>query len=276
MAANAPARPVPTPRPAAQRVAQPGDRICSNCREPNDSTRRFCRRCGTNLATAPIQSAKGPPWWRRIFRRQPKAFAAGERAGSMQKPGPSGGGSKVKPMTLIKGTLAVLVAVGVVGVIAVPSIQGVVLGRGGDIINDIRRFFVPELVNVYASTATPSSEVQDHPGKLLIDRFKNTDWQTSEGTPSIRLTFDAPFDLAAVWVHNGNADKYIDFRRPTKLAFVFPDGSTKEVELTDNHDPQRRDISANGIKSMEVKVVAATGPADAPLAISEIEFIGKR
>lgn len=194
----------------------------------------------------------------------------------MQKAAGTGGGSKLKPMTIIKGTLAVLVAVGIVGVIAVPSIQGVVLGRGGDIINEIRRFFVPELVNVYASTATPSSELQDHAGKLLIDRFKNTDWQSSEATPSIRLTFDAPFDLAAVWVHNGNADKYVDFRRPTKLAFVFPDGSTTEVSLVDDHEPQRFDISANGIKAMEVKVVAVTGPADAPLAISEIEFIGKR
>ncbi len=275
MVASAP-RPTPAPRPATERVAQPGDRICSNCSEPNDATRRFCRRCGTNLATAPIQPAKRPPWWRRIFQRKPKTFAAGERAGSMQKSGTSGGGSQLKPMTIIKGTLAVLIALGVIGVIAVPSIQGVVLGRGGAIINDIRKFFVPELVNVYASTATPSSEVQDHPGKLLIDRFKNTDWQSSEATPSVQLTFDTSFDLAAVWVHNGNADKYIDFRRPTRLSFVFPDGSATEVSLVDDHEPQRFDISANGIKSMEVKVVAMTGPADAPLAISEIEFIGKR
>jgi hypothetical protein len=164
----------------------------------------------------------------------------------------------------------------VIGMVAVPSFQGLVLGRGGAILSDIRKFIAPELVPVFASTATASSEVDGHPGKLLIDRFKNTDWQSPDATPTIKLTFDAPFDLAAIWVHNGNADKYTDFRRPTKLAFVFPDGSKTEVSLVDQHDPQRFDINASNIKEMEVRVVAATGPTGAPLALSEIEFIAKR
>lgn len=194
----------------------------------------------------------------------------------MRQPGKGGEGSKFKPVPIIRGVIAVLIALGLIGVVAVPSIQGIVLGRGGAIINDIRKFIAPELVPVYASTATASSEIDGHPGKLLIDRFKNTDWQSPDATPSIKLTFDDTFDLAAVWIHNGNADKYVDFRRPTKLAFVFPDGSTTEISLVDDHEPQRFDIGANAIKAMEVRIVAATGPADAPLALSEIEFIAKR
>jgi hypothetical protein len=225
---------------------------------------------------APLHSDKRPSWWRRIFRRQPKAHAAGVQVGSLRQPGASGKGNKIKPIPLIKAGLGLLVGLGIVGVIAVPSIQGVVLGRGGAIINDIRRFIAPELVPVYASAATATSETEEHPGRLLIDRFQNTDWRTSEATPSITLTFDAPFDLSAVYVHNGAAENYIDLRRPTKLAFVFPDGSTTEISLDDNHEPQKRDISADGVKALEIRVVGVTGPADAPLALSEIEFIAKR
>ncbi len=42
------------PRPAvdtSRRAPEPGDVICANCQEPNDPTRRFCRRCGSSLAT---------------------------------------------------------------------------------------------------------------------------------------------------------------------------------------------------------------------------------
>ena len=72
-------------------------------------------------------------------------------------------------MTAIKGVLGLLVAVGVVGVVAFPSIQGVVLSRGGAIINEIRRIIAPEQFHVYASVAVASSETPEHPGRLLID-----------------------------------------------------------------------------------------------------------
>ena len=194
----------------------------------------------------------------------------------MRQPGSSGAGKGFKAMPFIKGALAVLIAVGVVGVIAVPSLQGFVLSRGGEIINEIRRVIAPEQYRVYATTATASTETADHPGNLLIDRISVTDWRSPEATPSIKLAFDAPFDLAALYVHNGTAENYVGFRRPTALAFVFPDGSRAEISLIDDHKPQYFEISANDIKEVEIRVVAATGPADAPIALSEVEFIGKR
>jgi hypothetical protein len=269
MAASTPAQaaPAPTLRPVGQRVAQPGDRICSNCREPNDPSRKFCRRCGTSLATAQVHSAKPPSWWRRTFQRQSTA--------ATPKPGGSGeGGTALR--SILKGGLVALIALAIVAVVAVPSIRGAVLSTGGAILNDIRRLVAPELIPVFATNATASSEIEEHPAQRAIDRFKNTDWQAAEATPSINLAFDAPFDLAAVWIHNGTAENYTAFRRPKKLAFVFPDGSRTEIELVDNHDPQRLEISANGIRALEIRVVEATGPEGAPVALSEIEFIGKR
>ena len=179
-------------------------------------------------------------------------------------------------MPVVKAVLAALIVLGLVTVALVPSMRGAVLDRGGAIVNDIRRLIAPELVPVYPTTAVASSEIEEHPAERAIDRFKNTDWQAAEATPSLRLSFGSPFDLAAVWVHNGTAENYTALRRPTKLAFVFPDGSRTEWSLLDNHDPQRHDISANGIRELEVRVVESTGPEGVPLALSELEFIAKR
>jgi hypothetical protein len=51
----------PKPSAAQDRSAQPGDLICANCGEPNDPSRKFCRRCGSSLATASTASAPPPP-----------------------------------------------------------------------------------------------------------------------------------------------------------------------------------------------------------------------
>lgn len=51
----------PRRRPAEDtpgRAAKPGDIICAACQGPNDPTRKFCRRCGSSLATA----APAKPW----------------------------------------------------------------------------------------------------------------------------------------------------------------------------------------------------------------------
>jgi hypothetical protein len=275
-ATESPARPMPTARPIEARVAQPGDRVCSNCGEPNDPTRKFCRRCGTNLSVAAVQPEKPLPWWRRIFRRQPKTYTAGERVGSMRQPGQKGKPQSIKPMPAIRAVLAILVAVGVVGVIAVPSLQGLVLGRGGEIVDNIRKFFVPTLGIVHPISASASSENPDHSARLLIDTYNNTDWQTDDANPTITLTFQSPVDLAKLYVHNGTAENYTDFRRPTKIQVVIPGGSTTDISLVDDHKVQQFDVSASGLTTLEVRILETTGPTDQPIALSELEFIAKR
>jgi hypothetical protein len=47
----------------AASVAKPGDRICTQCGMSNDPTRKFCKRCGSSLAEAPI--AVKPSRWTR-------------------------------------------------------------------------------------------------------------------------------------------------------------------------------------------------------------------
>ena len=67
----------------------------------------------------------------------------------------------------------------------------------------------------------------------------------------------------------------MNFRRPSQLEFSFPDGTTKTVSLDDVHDKQLFELKASGVDEVTIKVLATVGPADAPVAISEIEFFKK-
>jgi hypothetical protein len=279
-----PERPRPTTpaRPIEARVAQPGDRICANCSEPNDPTRKFCRRCGTSLVAAPVQAAIRLPWYRRIFSRQPKpekTYAAGERTGGMQQKGSKGAkkGRKLPQVgTLIKGGLGLLIAFGIIGAVVFPSIPQMILGGGTGFIDEIRKMIAPTYAVVNPISATASSEVDGFPASLVIDRATNTEWRSTEANPTVTIGFQTPIDLGAVFVHSGSQDHFLETRRPSQLEFVFPDGSTKTIDLVDDHKAQQFFIDANDIKSLQVRVVSTAGEAEAPLALSEIEFRSKK
>ena len=167
-----------TPR----RVAQPGDVICSNCSEPNDPSRRFCRRCGTTLAAAvaPVTI----PWYGRLLRRQPKAYEAGERTKTM-KPG----GSRSVRTTwmrlnyVVRWVLTGLVLVGVVGYIAIPTVQGVVNRGIRTATEEIRRFIAPTPLAVRPISAASSDETADHPAADAVDKTSNSWWQAAGPRP---------------------------------------------------------------------------------------------
>lgn len=276
MVTQAPPKPAQPTRHVEQRIAQPGDLICSNCNEPNDPSRRFCRRCGTSLVAAAAPAARGLPWYRRIFRRAPKAYAAGERAGSMRQPGAKGAGRKMEVGPLVRGVLGVLIALGVIGAVALPDVRSMLISNATGFIDDIRKFIAPTLAPVHPIGATASSETEGHEGAKLIDQRSNSDWQSGEANPSITLTFQTEVDLGAIFVHNGTAEAFLDTRRPSKLQFVLPNGSTTDVTLVDDHKAQQFELNANDVKEIEVRIIETAGPEGAPVALSEIEFFMKR
>jgi hypothetical protein len=185
-------------------------------------------------------------------------------------------GRRVRPMPLIRGGLAVLVALGIVGVVAIPSLRTMVLDGVPAIVDQVRRLVAPTLEIVHPIEATATSETADHGARRMIDTFTNTDWQSAEASPTITVRFQEPIDLGAVYVHSGSAEQFVDLRRPSKLEFVFPDGSSREIDLADEHDPQRFEISASAIEELTIRVVGTLGPADAPVALSEVEFFRVR
>ena len=178
----------PRPRPTTtveQRVAQPGDRICGSCGEANDPTRKFCRRCGAGLGEARIVAEKPLPWWRRIFRRGPKApkqYAAGERIGTMAPGSASAGGGGVaglvrkglKVRNLVGLALGLIVAVGIFGYVGIPSFQGMINGAisGGipGIVDTIRKAVAPTLEIERPVSVTASSEVDRPSGAPAVRR----------------------------------------------------------------------------------------------------------
>jgi len=280
--AEAPVRPKPVAT-VERRVAQPGDRICGNCGEANDPTRKFCRRCGSSLVEAKVVVEKPLPWWRRIFRRkpkQPKAFAAGERSGSMKAGAQAGLRSGRRIMTYVRLAAGLLVVVGIFGYVGIPSVQKFVneaVGGGGisGIVDNIRRFVSPTLEPVRPTSVTASQELKDHPGRLAFDTFTNTDWEASGTSPSLTITFKEPVDLGAVIVHSGAADTFVDLRRPASLELAFSDGTSQTLTLKDEHDPQTFDLSASKVDSVTITIVETNGPAGAPVSLSELEFFRK-
>ena len=179
-------------------------------------------------------------------------------------------------MTLLKGVLIVAVALGAIAIIALPSLRTSVADAGAGIVKQVQRIVAPSLEVVHPITAGASSQIEDHgPGKL-IDTFSNTDWQSPEDAPSITLTFQEPVDLGAIIVHNGSAPGFIDQRRPSRLRLTFPDGSSKEIDLVDDHKPHDFDLTANAVDAVTIDVIATNGPAGTPVALSEIEFFRTR
>jgi hypothetical protein len=283
----------PRPRPTTtveQRVAQPGDRICGSCGEANDPTRKFCRRCGVGLGEAHIVAEEPLPWWKRIFRRGPKTpkqYAAGERIGTMAPGSSSAGGDGAKGLVrkglkvknLIALALGLIVAVGIFGYIGIPSFQGIInqaiSGGIPGVVDTIRKAVAPTLEIERPVSVTASSEVADHPARLLFDAATNTDWQGTDKVPSITVVFEEKVDLGAVILHIGSAKGFVDTRRPSELTFTFPDGSTQMITLEDIPDSQTFDMSASKADSVVITITATNGPEAAPISISEIEFFKK-
>ena len=270
-------------------MAQPGDRICSNCSEPNDPTRKFCRRCGTNLVSAAIVPAK-LPWYRRIFAPRPKpakTYAAGERIGSMRSGSAMGGakqglGGVVKGRTILVGIIGLLVGLGLIGYLGVPSFKSTVdtaLGGGPQqLIGNIQRMINPqlEIIRPKPGDITSDDVVGDHAASRVSDKGSNTEWQAAGDQPSLTIAFPETTDLSNVIVTSGAAKDFTSLRRPEQIRFLFDDGTSMTIRLEDDHDPQTFDLKAAKIKSVVVTVISTYGPDDAPMALSELEFFRRK
>jgi hypothetical protein len=185
----------------------------------------------------------------------------------------------LKVRNLIGLALGLIVAVGIFGYIGIPSFQGMInqaiSGGIPGIVDTIRKAVAPTLEIERPVSVTASSEVADHPARLLFDAATNTDWQGTDKVPSITATFEENVDLGAVILHIGSAKAFVDTRRPAELTFTFSDGSTQKITLEDVPDSQTFDMSASKVDSVIITITATNGPEAAPISISEIEFFKK-
>jgi hypothetical protein len=230
------------------------------CGVGNDPARRFCRRCGASLEQAVVAVPVKVPWYRRLFRRgSPERYRAGERPRSMEERG--------RPRRSILGIvlpLAVVIAViAAVGAYAgVPDVQRQV----NETISGLKRQFLPEL-----ATVTPVAS--DANVRNVIDLNTATWWEGDGDQPSFRLRFAPTVDLGAIIITNGaNGDDFPRFRRPSRLRLSAEGGSSVTLDIEDATEFRAHRIDLRDVSQLRVQVLETRGPADAPVAIRDLEF----
>ena len=275
--------------PAEVEPINPGDLICGQCGVGNEPTRNFCRRCGATLVAAEV--AAKPPWYRRIFRRKPKAKPlAGTR-----NAGATGTASRHGPSAVTRGKYAFLKFKSLKGkvgrIMVIVGILGVVVfsfGPGRDTVDDwyhsVKRLVFPEYDPVRPVAVSATSELDGHPAAAAIDQIKNSYWaEGAEGNgegQGLVFDFEEPIDLAKVGFTSGASSKPEDFvtqPRIRELQLLFDDGTTKTVELADKADFQSFDVERSGVTQVQLQIISVYPSLEGHAAsLAEIEFFIKR
>ena len=271
--------PEPEPESEIEEIVGPGEIRCAVCGTINDATRNFCRRCGKPLvAVAAIPVAKGPPWYRRIFRpRQPARLQAGER--------PTRLGDGGQPKRSLVGRLVPLlviavIAFGVTSILIMPNARDAL----GDLVTDLRLRFMPQIEDVHPIRAQGAGEGRND-GRLAVDNNTATFWLARSGTtePAVTVEIGSTINLGGLVVHSGSTTEsdFTAHRRPKTLELTFPgtDRPAVEVSLDDVAEPQPVALDVRDIDTVVIRVVSwfeAGAGGDQLVAIREIEFKERR
>ncbi|MDE3205973.1 MAG: hypothetical protein KGQ66_17335, partial [Acidobacteriota bacterium] len=272
------ARPVAKKAPSTRQM-NPGDKVCGQCGEGNDPSRKFCRRCGGSLVEAAVFQL---PWykalWRRLFTK--KQRQAGDRP-KMRRRAIGGHGGW---LTRAIGTIIVLAIIAVAVLSFVGPWHKSLHAREVRYYHDVVGQVHPTYNQFFAHAATATSSAAGHPPINAIDGELNTSWQ-SAGTvtgQSLTVQFAQATNVAKIGLHIGDQDtpqSYETEPRPEKIQLVFQGAKTvtKTLTVTDSASFQTFSVSADGATSVTFNiqsVYAATGSGQ-NISIAEIEFFTK-
>lgn len=247
--------------------------ICGQCGAGNKPARKFCRRCGHDLADAPVVKI---PWWRRLFARRPKAA---REAGSRPKMRRTG-----RPRRSPRQLLTLLTIVGIVlggGYFA----RGYVRGAGDMVID---RFKGVEPINPTGMTA--SSSQKGHGPGLARDGFDNTYWAPASGGAGkgqhLTVKFAEPFRLVYILITPGvsgtDEDAYLKASRPRELRLVLTsdDGSTrvKTIELDDKLGSDQFNVTGSNVTQVKLEIMSSYpgSVSGSHTALAEVEFRARK
>jgi len=254
-------RPVAPPEPF-----DPGDLICGTCGIGNKPTRKFCRRCGTDLAEAEVARV---PWWRRPFRKRTKRV--------------SEAGSRPKVAAVRRFPAKLLALVGVLAVLGVGTylLQGYVVD-GVDLVRDR----VQGVERVVPEKMKASSAQEGHGAALAMDGTPNKYWApdgAGDGRGEyVETGFEDPVRLVYVLITPGvstsDEEAYLRQGRPAELRVLVThvDGEreVKAVELEDRRGAVQVAIRESDVSRIrfEIRRAFSGTDADSRTAIAEIEF----
>ena len=249
--------------PAGERV-EPGDLVCGDCGAGNKPTRKFCRRCGHDLAEAEVAKV---PWWRRLLprRRQP---LAGDRPRQSRTRGRSS-----TPYVVLGLVVLALVIAGL---------------AFRDPIGEGYQRVVDRIVgsDPVRPTLSASASVRGAPAANAGDGTNNRFWSPGPAAEGefLRARFDEPFRLLHVIITPGVSTKqpeFLEAGRPTVLSLAVTDQdgevSRERLRLKDTAGPQPFDVTYADVETVRLTIVSSE-PGSRPgagVAIAEVEFLGR-
>jgi len=254
-------------RPAARdrEPLSPGDLVCGECGAGNRPDRKFCRRCGHDLAEAEVARV---PWWRRLRRRRTPT-AAGARPTTRRRV------RFPTRLVVVLAVLAVVVGAGWLG-------RGLLVGAFDAVMDRVQG------VQPFAADGVRASDAQrGHPAGNVVDNDPETYWApaaTGEGRgSSLTARFDEPLRVVYLVVTPGVSVKDPGaFRangRPARLRVVLRGDDTRNVEtveLRDEPGAAVHHVATSDVTSVRIQILRSHGRESARTAIAEIEFQGRR
>jgi hypothetical protein len=253
---------------------QPGETICGACGWGNAAARRFCKHCGAPLDEAARVPAP-VPWYRRFLRR-PRGLAAGDRPARIRRRIAGEAGVPVRFLLAARNLLALALLATVAALALVPAVRTDVQRRVAPVVTDLRRMLLPQDSEVHPVTATATSELPGHGASMAIDSFSNTYWAADLRTgaqPMLTVRFAQPVDLYDFLFTSGVPGDYQSQARPRDVHVTFSNGTSWDLTLTDQDQPQHLTFAAKHVDRVDIQIrsvyPSASGRA---VVLKKVEF----
>jgi ribosomal protein L40E len=275
--------PPPRRRPTPAVEPEPGELICDQCGSGNRAEANFCRRCGASLEGASV--ARRPPWWRRLFTRTRRTYAAGERRRGARAQAKTGVARVRSGFFQVMQVLAVL---SILGIVSVGVWRGDLIDRGRDALHRGRVALFPHYESVLPNAFRATSSLRHHHAGAAFDDVRTTFW--AEGAPGngrgqkLIARFDRLVDVSRVGVYLGDQSKPQNFAKqpvPHRLRLAFFDRhgrriASKVLFLAETPDFQRFSVDAPNTTRMVATIVSVFQSAHGhSAAITEITVFEK-
>lgn len=254
--------------PPEDRKPAPGETICGSCGAGNAPTRKFCRRCGSDLVDAPIVARA--PWWRRILQsRRARQPVAGTRPARKVR-------RSHRRLVVTAAVVLLLVAGGWLARAPLSRTYNSVLDRvqGTKIVNP---------TSLSASGSAPG-----HEAAMARDGKTNRYWAPApRANPKgqwVEMRFASAYRLVYLRVFNGASsqlDEYLKQGHPDKLRLtIMRKGgkkSTKDIELNDKAGSQSVHLGFDDVVGVRLTIQTVVYPPKSGdlVAIGEVEFLAR-
>jgi len=240
-----------------------GEIPCRDCGEGNETTRRFCRRCGRPMLDDAAPEGPRLRWWQRLLqrlrlRRQPAARSSGEFRG--QAAPRSSVGAQLKELVQSVMSLAQMIVV-VALALGIGLSLGPLRSQVSQRIDSVRRVVAPRprfVKDVVASGSQPTVS-------NLVDTHKDTVWTAPSGA-TVHFAFPAKIHLFKVGIEAGTSNP------PDRLVLAVSGGTARSCTLnfTGTSGFESFTCKVSGAQAADLTAFGASGQPLVTLA--EVEF----